>query len=75
MPKIILGDFNAKGGKGKVYNVVGNLDMGEICKQYGMEVVNTSFKQHRRRLYMCTFEERHLKTIHLIYIRRWKNLQ
>lgn len=58
---IILGDFNAKVGKGRVDDVAGAFGLGErngrgelllhFCKEENMVIKNTFFKLHPRRLY------------------------
>lgn len=58
---IIMGDFNAKVGKGRVGEIVGPYGLGErnergdrlcnFCEEYQMVVTNTFFKLHPRRLY------------------------
>lgn len=60
----ILGDFNAKLGKGEASGLVGNFGLGErndrgermieFCQQYNMVVTNTWFKLPPRRLYTWT---------------------
>lgn len=59
--KIIMGDFNAKVGKGKVENTVGGFGLGErndrgdrlisFCQEHNMILSNTLFKLPARRLY------------------------
>lgn len=61
---IIMGDFNAKIGKGSVLDIVGNFGLGErnergdrlveFCQNYEMIVTNTYFKLPPRRLYTWT---------------------
>ncbi|KAF2903969.1 hypothetical protein ILUMI_02204 [Ignelater luminosus] len=56
-----MGDFNAKLGKGKVEDIVGNYGLGkrnkredrllQFCQEQDMMVANTLFKPHKRRFY------------------------
>lgn len=58
---LIMGDFNAKLGKGKFEDIVGPFGLGErnergdrllqFCQEERMKVANTWFKHHPRRLY------------------------
>ncbi|XP_060533802.1 craniofacial development protein 2-like [Cylas formicarius] len=61
---VIMGDFNAKIGQGRVSDLVGEFGLGdrndrgerliEFCQQHNMAVTNTWFKHHPRRLYTWT---------------------
>lgn len=58
---VVLGDFNAKLGKGEDGNVIGKFGLGNrnergeilahFCKEHGFAVMNTFFDHHPRRLY------------------------
>ncbi|XP_060531503.1 uncharacterized protein LOC132705089 [Cylas formicarius] len=58
---VIMGDFNAKIGQGRLSDLVGEFGLGdrnnrgerliEFCQQHNMAVTNTWFKHHPRRLY------------------------
>ncbi|XP_044741456.1 craniofacial development protein 2-like [Chrysoperla carnea] len=58
---IILGDFNAKVGKGQEGTTVGKYGLGRrnergdmfvnFCKEHKMVIMNTMFEHHERRLY------------------------
>uniref|UniRef100_A0A8D8SHV0 Craniofacial development protein 2 n=1 Tax=Cacopsylla melanoneura TaxID=428564 RepID=A0A8D8SHV0_9HEMI len=60
----VIGDFNAKAGKGAVGDVVGDYGLGtrnergdrliQFCMEQNLFVSNTYFKQHPRRLYTWT---------------------
>ena len=57
--KIVMGDFNAKGGNDRIDKIVGPFGLGEIneqgeklvewCKEYNFVILNTWFKNHPRR--------------------------
>jgi len=61
---MVLGDFNAKVGKGRWSSVVGEEGLGELntagerlidfCMEQDIRLTNTWFKQHPRRLYTWT---------------------
>ncbi|CAG9837494.1 unnamed protein product [Diabrotica balteata] len=58
---MVMGDFNAKVGRGKVNEIVGNFGLGErndrgdrlicFCQEYNLLLSNTLFKLPKRRLY------------------------
>lgn len=58
---IIMGDFNAKIGKGRVDDIIGDFGLGirnergdrliEFCQEHDMAITNTFYKLHERRLY------------------------
>lgn len=62
--KIVMGDMNAKVGRGKTANIVGPFGLGdrnergskfvEWCIRNSQVITNTWFKQHPRRLYTWT---------------------
>ena len=59
--KILMGDFNAKVGRGKHETVVGPFGLGERndredtfiqwCEEKELAIMNTCFQHHNRRLY------------------------
>ena len=60
---IVMGDWNAIVGEGKVDKIVGKFGLGkrnergerliEFCQKYKLVVTNTLFQNHKRRLYTC----------------------
>ena len=60
----IIGDWNAKVGSQEIPGVMGNFGLGvqnktgqrltEFCQQNTLDIANTLFQQHRKRLYTRT---------------------
>ena len=63
----IIGDWNAKVGSQGILGVTGKFGLGvqneagqwltEFCQENTLDIANTLFQQHKRRLYTCTLAD------------------
>ena len=64
--RFIIGDWNAKVGSQEITGVTGKFGLGvqneagqrliEFCQENALIIANTLFQQHKRQLYMSTFQ-------------------